>query len=187
MVLAYGNTFWVHLTMLKPSFFQVSHFLSYINPWWPWGAFKWTCNFLPPFMSRAFKLTIINIYFDWPLACRSQLYNEGMRRNISSFQKNWKDPTVAKFKLSSWGNYWNFCAFVNLDVDPRLHLYICTHTHTHIHKDRLGNIYARIWQEFKERTRLSYSMYYIEWWTIVQIIYCWCYLISLHIWNYVML
>ena len=126
-----GTLFGCTWLCLNPFFFQVSHFLSYINPWWPWGAFKWTCNFLPPFMSRAFKLTIINIYFDWPLACRSQLYNEGMRRNISSFQKNWKDPTVAKFKLSSWGNYWNFCAFVNLDVDPRLHLYICTHTHTH--------------------------------------------------------
>jgi hypothetical protein len=32
--------------------------------------------------------------------------------------KIWEDPMVAKLKLSSWGNYWNFCTFVDLDVDP---------------------------------------------------------------------
>ena len=42
---------------------------------------------IPPLMSRTFEPTIVNICFDWPLACGSQFHHERVGTWISSFQQ----------------------------------------------------------------------------------------------------
>ena len=44
--------------------------------------------FIPFLMTRAFEFNVIDICFDWPLACGTQVCNEGMGRKISSLQQN---------------------------------------------------------------------------------------------------
>jgi hypothetical protein len=38
--------------------------------------------FISFLMTRAFEFNVINISFDWPLACGTQVYSEGMGRKI---------------------------------------------------------------------------------------------------------
>ena len=79
--------------------------------------------FIPPLMWRAFKLTITNICFDQPLACRSQFHNEGVGTKILSFQQFLRRSTGCKVEVTKLEQLKKLSSSLDLDdemdVDPQ--------------------------------------------------------------------
>ena len=81
-------------------------------------------------MWRAFELIIINIWFDWPLACRSQLHIEALRVKISLFQSNLTRSNGRKVEVIKLGQIVKSRVFLNLDDKD-----VCRHSieiYTHV-------------------------------------------------------
>ena len=91
-----------------------NHSIS-INPLMSW-AFQWTWKFHTTFdISRALEPTAINISLDWPLACRSQLYQEGVGTRISSFQQILRRSNGRKVEFIKMEQLVKILFILNLD------------------------------------------------------------------------
>lgn len=58
--------------------------------------FKELGIFISVLMSRTLRSTITNMFSDEPLVCGNQLYLQGFRRNVSSFQPDLRRPSCHK-------------------------------------------------------------------------------------------
>lgn len=58
--------------------------------------FKELGVFIPVLMSRTVWCTITNMFYDEPLVCGNQLYIEGFRRNVPSFQPDLRRSSCRK-------------------------------------------------------------------------------------------
>ena len=69
--------------MRGPCHMQANLSSIHINPLWARGYLDELGDFIPPLMLRLFEPIIVNICFNRPLACRSQLHNEGAIKRSS--------------------------------------------------------------------------------------------------------
>ena len=96
-------------------------------------------DFIPLLLSRAFEPTFVNICFDRPPACSSQLHNEGVGTKLSSFQQNLRRSTDHKVESMKLGQQLKILFFSNLDDMMGVALGCNTYIHT-----KLENIQVRI-------------------------------------------
>ena len=103
--------------------------------------------FIPSFMSRAFELTISNIYFHRLLACRSQLLNKSVGTRISSFKQILRRSNVHKIEFIKLRKLAKILFSLNSDDMVYVELgskytYMCRLENIHV------SLYSLIWDFF---------------------------------------